>query len=232
MSFIQYIGRICRYERQLMTARAAIPCSLSPCPYTAFGYCSSSFLSSKAASRYTKISTVTPTSSLVKTAFFRELKRLDNSHKKELMEHYRKLSKEDQRARFMSAVSIEAIEKDYIDKIDFVRDGVFGAYAICKSKGQSILAGVVQVNQSTETSLSVDPAYRCSGYGLVLMKQAIAYARETGYSHLRMTCLGDNMDMVKLARKVGFVLQRDDANGFDGVLNLKPASQQPNLNKF
>src|SRR5262245_54332298 len=101
------------------------------------------------------------------------IQRLDPSARERMLAHCSALSDDDRRLRFGSAPRPEAIAQ-YVDRIDFDRDALFGVFddelAIIG------LAHVAFVDGGAELGLSVVPAHRRRGIGSALLERSAEHA--------------------------------------------------------
>jgi GNAT superfamily N-acetyltransferase len=144
-----------------------------------------------------------------------ELSRLQ---REALEKHFLALGAEDRRLRFGVALSDHGVS-DYVARIDFERDAVFGVYDDDMS-----LAGVGHLARGegfAELGVSVLPAHRGKGLGGALLARTHMHARNWGVPSLFMHCLSENGAMMHLARKQGMriVAERGEA---DAYLELPP----------
>jgi GNAT superfamily N-acetyltransferase len=131
--------------------------------------------------------------------------RLNPRHRDDISRHLLLLPADDRRLRFGQHIRDEAVH-DYVARIDFERDRVFGVHA-----PDLELAGVAHlaldpVAQLAELGLSVDPTCRGKGYGFALLQRAVLHAANLGFRVLFMYCLAENRIMMHLARKAGLTL--------------------------
>ena len=127
----------------------------------------------------------------------RELSRLERG---KLAAHFLALDVEDRRLRFGLAIS-DASVADYVERIDFERDAVFGVF-----DDELNLAGaahLARADDHAELGVSVLPAHRGRGIGGALLERAHMHARNWGIGMLFMHCLSENAAMMHLARKQG-----------------------------
>jgi RimJ/RimL family protein N-acetyltransferase len=125
--------------------------------------------------------------------------RLRESDRAAIAQHFLALDGEDRRLRFGSSIADMAIQQ-YVDRIDFVRDGVF---AVQEDEGPRLLA-VIHVAlsaTSAELGLSVLPGHRGQGLGGALFSRAVTYLRNRGTREVFVHCLTENGAMMQLARK-------------------------------
>ena len=117
-----------------------------------------------------------------------------------LATHLLALSREDRRLRFGVAAS-DATLRDYVNRIDFDRDAVFGFFADDLSLGGA--AHVAIIDGVAELGVSVLAAYRRRGIGSALFQRASDFARNHFIRTLFMHCLTENAAMMHIARKSG-----------------------------
>lgn len=131
--------------------------------------------------------------------------RLNPRHRDDIARHLLLLPAEDRRLRFGQHIRDDAV-RDYVERIDFDSDRVFGVHA-----PDLALVGVAHLaldaaQQVAELGLSVDPACRGKGHGYSLLQRAVLHAANLGYRVLFMYCLAENRIMMHLARKAGLTL--------------------------
>ncbi len=140
-----------------------------------------------------------------------------------LTEHFLALPAEDRRLRFGASLSAEAIA-EYVDRIDFERDTVFGVFDDDLS-----LIGVAHTafgEDFAELGISVLPAHRGRGAGRALFARAAAHVRNRSIANLLMHCLAENAAIMHIARKSGMhiVAASGDADAHLSLLPASPAS--------
>jgi GNAT superfamily N-acetyltransferase len=132
--------------------------------------------------------------------------RLARIHTEEIGTHFLALADEDRRLRFGRPMNDGAL-LDYVSKIDFARDAVFGVFdADLRLIGVGHLA---RDTASAEIGLSVIAAGRARGVGRSLLERAITHARAWGLTMLYMHCLGENEPMRRLARRAHMSVVND-----------------------
>jgi GNAT superfamily N-acetyltransferase len=147
----------------------------------------------------------------------RELPRLERD---KFAAHLRLLDHEDRRLRFGLALTDEAVE-DYVARIDFERDAVFGVFDdALRLAGAAHLA---RAAEHAELGVSVLPAQRGRGVGAALLARAHVHARNWGIGVLFMHCLTENGAMLHLAGKQGMRVVAEGGES-DAHLALPPAS--------
>ncbi len=147
----------------------------------------------------------------------RELPRLERA---KFATHLRALDSEDRRLRFGLALPDAAID-EYVARIDFGRDAVFGVFDhALQLIGAAHLA---RADAHAELGVSVLVGHRGRGIGAALLARAHVHARNWGIGVLFMHCLTENAAMMHLARKqnMRIVAGGDEA---DARLELPPAS--------
>jgi GNAT superfamily N-acetyltransferase len=147
----------------------------------------------------------------------RELTRLERP---KLAAHFLSLNAEDRRLRFGLPIS-DASVADYVERIDFARDAVFGVF-----DDELNLAGAAHLARAedhAELGVSVLPSHRGRGIGAALLERAHTHARNWGIGTLFMHCLTENAAMMHLARKQGMRIAAASGEA-DAHLELAPAS--------
>jgi GNAT superfamily N-acetyltransferase len=145
----------------------------------------------------------------------KELSRLD---RETLLAHFLALDAEDRRLRFGVPLSDFGV-KDYVERIDFERDAVFGVY-----DDELKLAGAAHLARGegfAELGVSVLPAHRGLGLGGAMLARAHVHARNWGLPSLFMHCLSENGAMMHLARKQGMRIVAESGEA-DAYLELSP----------
>jgi GNAT superfamily N-acetyltransferase len=147
----------------------------------------------------------------------RELSRLERG---KLRVHFLALGAEERRLRFGLPLADDTIA-DYVARIDFARDAVFGVF-----DDELNLAGaahLARAEEHAELGVSVLPAHRGRGIGAALLERAHTHARNWGIGTLFMHCLTENAAMMHLARKQGMRIATASGEA-DAHLALPPAS--------
>lgn len=146
----------------------------------------------------------------------RELSRLERG---KLLAHFLALGAEDRRLRFGLLMSDDSIA-DYVARIDFGRDAVFGVF-----DDELNLAGAAHLARAeahAELGVSVLPTHRGRGIGGALLERTHTHARNWGIGTLFMHCLTENAAMMHLARKQGMSIAAASGEA-DAHLALSPA---------
>jgi GNAT superfamily N-acetyltransferase len=108
---------------------------------------------------------------------------------------------------------------DYVTRINFERDAVFGVY-----DDEMRLAGVGHLARGedfAELGVSVLPTHRAKGMGGALLARTHIHARNWGVPMLFMHCLSENGAMIHLARKQGMRIASERGEA-DAYLELPP----------
>lgn len=135
-----------------------------------------------------------------------------------LLEHFLALYAEDRRLRFGVCLSDQAVS-DYVARIDFGRDAVFGVF-----DDDMRLAGAGHLARGdgfAELGVSVLPAHRGRGMGGALLARTHVHARNWGVPTLFMHCLAENGAIMHLARKQGMRIAAERGEA-DAYLELLP----------
>jgi RimJ/RimL family protein N-acetyltransferase len=151
--------------------------------------------------------------------------RLARIHTEEIGTHFLALADEDRRLRFGRPMNDAAL-LDYVAKIDFARDAVFGVFDVDLQ-----LIGVGHLARDTasaEIGLSVVAAGRARGVGRSLLERAITHARAYGLTMLYMHCLGENEPMRRLARRAHMSVVNDHGE-LQAHLELAPRTSGTHL---
>jgi GNAT superfamily N-acetyltransferase len=146
----------------------------------------------------------------------RELSRLE----REALEHHLlALGDEDRRLRFGLALPDQAI-RDYVKRIDFERDAVFGVF---DDDLQLIaVAHLARCEAHAELGISVLSGWRGRGVGAALLARSHTHVRNWGIRKLFMHCLSENAAMMHLARSQAMRICASSGEA-DAWLELPPA---------
>jgi GNAT superfamily N-acetyltransferase len=147
----------------------------------------------------------------------RKLPRLERA---KFATHLRALGAEDRRLRFGLALPDTAVD-DYVARIDFARDAVFGVFD--ESLHLAGAAHLARADAHAELGVSVLPGLRGRGIGAALLARAHVHARNWGIGTLFMHCLAENDAMLHLARKQNMRIVAESGEA-DARLELPPAS--------
>ncbi len=145
-------------------------------------------------------------------------KRLNAIDRRVLTTHLLALSPHDRRLRFGGAAS-DVTVSDYVARIDFTRDAVFGCFADDLSLGGA--AHVALAGGVAELGVSVLAPFRRRGIGSALFARASDFARNHFVRTLFMHCLTENAAMMHIARKAGMKVVPGGGEA-DAHLDLPP----------
>lgn len=160
------------------------------------------------------------------------VKELRERDRRRMLKHFLGLEKNDRLLRFGSMLSDELVT-NYVNKIDFSRDMVFGVYNhLFKLVGVGHL-GFAPKEQTpvkhaptskarvAELGVSVSTSARGKGIGSKLFERAAIHCRNQDVDTLYMHCLSSNKIMMHIAKKAGMEIQRDYGEA-DAYLKLLP----------
>jgi GNAT superfamily N-acetyltransferase len=145
-------------------------------------------------------------------------KRLNIGNRPAMLDHFVALHEEDLRLRFGMPMNAHAL-RDYVERIDFDRDAVFGVF-----EDDLSLSGVAHVaigGGMAEFGVSVLQAHRKRGIGGTLFAHAHAYARNHYIRTMFMHCLTENRVMMHIAKKSGMTICAESGEA-DAYLKLPP----------
>jgi RimJ/RimL family protein N-acetyltransferase len=146
---------------------------------------------------------------------------LSENERPSLLTHFLALDQESRRLRFGSGgFSSDESLRDYVKRIDFTRDAVFGV--LDADLGVIGVAHLAR-EEYAELGISVLPSHRGQGIAAALLERAHTYARNRNISVLLMHCLAENAAMIHLASKQG--MQVETGGGASSAcVELQPAS--------
>ena len=130
------------------------------------------------------------------------VQRLSEGSRPELARHFLSLGREDVRLRFGVVISAAAIAQ-YVERIDFDADAVFGVYD--EELALAAVAHVAFTEDMAELGVSVLPAYRGRGLGSALLARAAEHVRNRFVTRLFMHCLAENAAMMHTGEADAFV---------------------------
>jgi len=127
--------------------------------------------------------------------------------------HFLALPPQDRTLRFGAAVSEYGI-RDYVSRIDFDRDAVFGV--LDEASALIAAAHLARAAGYAELGISVLPGHRRLGIGSALVRASCLRCNEWGVSELFMRCAATNVAMRNLATKHGMrvLVEHGDADAF------------------
>jgi len=145
-----------------------------------------------------------------------------------IVEHFMSLEAEDRRLRFGAPLREEGI-RDYVQRIDFVRDRVFAVH-----DGAMRLLAVVHIavtGNRAELGLSVLPEARNHGVGTALFERAVMYLRNRGTGEAFVHCLSENGAMMHIAQKLHMRVVRCGPET-DAHILIAPATPQSHFTEW
>lgn len=146
---------------------------------------------------------------------------LTHANSEQIITHLLALDENSRRLRFGMDIPDKAVV-DYVDKIHWDEDGLYGIY-----NHQIELVGfthAARCNDMVEFGVSVLPKYRGRGYGTELFIKAALFARNHYINKMFMHCLRENAPMLKIARKYGMRLVTESGE-VDAYLEMPPLDQ-------
>lgn len=146
--------------------------------------------------------------------------RLARVHTRDLRLHFLALPADDRRLRFGRSMNDAAI-RNYVARIDFARDAVFGVFDT-----DLTLIGVAHLargDDAAELGLSVLPTGRRGGIAASLLDRAITHARACGITLLTLHCMSENQPMRRLAQRARMTVSREHGE-LQAELRLAPAT--------
>jgi RimJ/RimL family protein N-acetyltransferase len=158
------------------------------------------------------------------------VKELRERDRRRMLRHFLDLENSDRLLRFGTVLSDEQVT-NYVNRIDFSRDMVFGVYnRLFKLVAVGHLAfapreeknSVTEKDRVAEFGLSVSKSARGMGMGSRLFERAAIHCRNNDVDTLYMHCLSSNKTMMHIAKKAGMEIHRDYGEA-DAYLKLLPA---------
>ena len=163
------------------------------------------------------------------TVLVKELRERD---RRRMVKHFLGLESGDRLLRFGTVLPDAQVE-NYVNRIDFSRDMVFGVYnRMFKLVAAGHLAfaprddskgAVTEKERVAEFGVSVSKAARGMGVGSKLFERAAIHCRNNDVDTLYMHCLSSNKTMMHIAKKAGMEIHRDYGEA-DAYLKLLPAN--------
>ena len=159
------------------------------------------------------------------------IKELRERDRRRVLRHFLELENSDRLLRFGSMLSDELVT-NYVNKIDFSRDMVYGVYnhvfrlvaighLAFAPKEASPVKGATSKDRVAELGVSVLGQARGMGIGSRLFERAIIHCRNNDIDTLYMHCLSSNRAMMHIAKKAGMEIHRDYGEA-DAYLKLPP----------
>ena len=162
------------------------------------------------------------------TVLVKELRERD---RRRMLRHFLELEDRDRLLRFGSILPDQQVE-NYVKRIDFARDMVFGVYNrmfrlmavghLAFAPRDESRSGVTEKERVAEFGVSVSKAARGMGVGSKLFERAAISCRNNDVDTLYMHCLSSNKVMMHIAKKAGMEIHRDYGEA-DAYLKLPPA---------
>jgi len=158
------------------------------------------------------------------------VKELRERDRRRMLRHFLDLENSDRLLRFGTVLPDEQVT-NYVNRIDFSRDMVFGVYnRLFKLVAVGHLAfapreeknSVTEKDRVAEFGLSVSKSARGMGMGSRLFERAAIHCRNNDVDTLYMHCLSSNKTMMHIAKKAGMEIHRDYGEA-DAYLKLLPA---------
>ena len=159
------------------------------------------------------------------------VKELRERDRRRMLKHFLELEDRDRLLRFGSILPDEQVE-NYVKRIDFSRDMVFGVYNrmfrlmavghLAFAPRDESRSGVTEKERVAEFGVSVSKAARGMGVGSKLFERAAISCRNNDVDTLYMHCLSSNKVMMHIAKKAGMEIHRDYGEA-DAYLKLPPA---------
>jgi len=147
------------------------------------------------------------------------VQRLTEASRPLLIRHFLSLGAEDVRLRFGVLISEAAIVQ-YVERIDFKIDAVFGVHDA--ELALSAVAHVGFTEDFAELGISVLPEHRGRGFGSALLARAADHVRNRFVTRLFMHCLAENAAMMHIAHKLGMTICVNSGEA-DAFIKLPPA---------
>ena len=159
------------------------------------------------------------------------VKELRERDRRRMLKHFLDLEDSDRLLRFGTVLPDEQVT-NYVNRIDFSRDMVFGVYnRLFKLVAVGHLAFAPRDEKSSATEkervaefgVSVSKTARGLGIGSKLFERAAISCRNNDVDTLYMHCLSSNKTMMHIAKKAGMEIHRDYGEA-DAYLKLPPAN--------
>jgi len=164
------------------------------------------------------------------------IRSLGPRHRRRILDHLLAL---DERARYLrfGFAANDAQLSQYVDRIDFDRDEVFGIFnrrlelIAMAHLAHPVGPGSAGRPPMSEFGVSVLGRARRRGFGRRLFEHAILHARNRGIGALFIHALSENAPMIKIARDAGAVLRREGSET-EAWLELPPGSFASHIEKI
>jgi len=162
------------------------------------------------------------------------VKALVERDRRRVLRHFMALDSSDRLLRFGSMLPDERVA-DYVGKLDFVNDIVFGVYnpvfqlvgvghlAFTSKDAHPDAIHYTDKEKVAEFGVSVSKSARGQGVGTRLFERAAIHCRNSDVDTLYMQCLSSNRTMMHIAKKAGMEIHREYGEA-DAHLHLPPPS--------
>jgi RimJ/RimL family protein N-acetyltransferase len=165
------------------------------------------------------------------------VKHLNERDRRRLLMHFLDLEENDRLLRFRKVTSDELITR-YVQKLNLVRDTVFGVYddalqlvgvghlGFTPCEALQIAIDADKKVRIAEFGLSVSASARGRGIGSRLFERVALHCRNADIDTLYMHCLASNQAIMHIAKKAGMEIQHDhsEANAYLKISPANPAS--------
>lgn len=149
---------------------------------------------------------------------------LSERHRTRIADHLLALCERDRYLRFGFVATDEQI-RQYVERIDFARDEVFGVFdrrlTLAAMAHLAFLEPGKDRPPSAEFGVSVSERLRGRGIGARLFDHAVVHARNRAVDTLLIHALSENIPMLKIARHAGARIERSGGES-DAWLRLPP----------
>ena len=166
------------------------------------------------------------------------VKQLEPRDRPRMLKHFLALEDSDRLLRFGTLLP-DAQVTAYVQKIDFLRDTVYGVYDrvfklvavghLAFAPKDAVLSASGSASAATskecvaEFGVSVARSARGMGIGSKLFERAAIHCRNADVDTRYMQCLSSNQTMMHIAKKAGMIIRRDYGEA-DAHLKLLPPS--------
>ena len=162
------------------------------------------------------------------------VKALGERDRRRVQRHFLALDRDDRLLRFGSMLQDEQVA-NYVAKIDFTKDIVFGVYnrlfqlvgvghlAFTSRDARPDSIHYTDKEKVAEFGVSVSKSARGQGVGTRLFERAAIHCRNSDVDTLYMQCLSSNRTMMHIAKKAGMQIEREYGEA-DAHLHLPPPS--------
>jgi GNAT superfamily N-acetyltransferase len=160
------------------------------------------------------------------------VKELKECNRDAMLKHFLALNDADRLLRFGTVLPDGQVAA-YVQKIDFLRDTVYGVVsddfslvavghlAFAPQDVASVCTAGAGKKTIAELGVSVNRSMRRMGLGRKLFERAIRHCRNVGVDILYSHCLSSNQALMQIVKKSGFEIERDHGEA-DAYLNLSP----------